>query len=246
MKHPLILGLLSLLILGGVGYWFFMHTNRGSSLALYAFGGLHAPLSVKWECAMTTDLWVEEKFSLPLAFDEKTKDSLRGFWYYSYYRQCLFDHGYDFDGRQVPQSTLGSGGDYTNPYLGISFTLPTTLSLVTDNKLDVDLNDKKIFSSFVNDNAAVAIHAYLPNDEIPSVEDATKKFSELDGTASPIETTERIMQNDHELMKLTQADGTKSVMFMTPEKSVVQVLVLDFNGENILERIIETLRFSGQ
>ena len=79
------LSLLFIVVIFGGGYWFLMHTARGGSLALYAIGGGRgAPAAVHLACAVETDPRVNSKFELPLAFDDATKDQLKGFWYYSY------------------------------------------------------------------------------------------------------------------------------------------------------------------
>ncbi len=148
----------------GAGYLFFTKTNRGSSWALYAIAGRHAPLSVKMSCAKETDERVATKFSLPLKFDTKTKNELRGFWYYSYYRGCLFKNGFDFSGNPIPSSTItpqtGKTTQYANPYVGITLSVPQGTIIATDNVLDVDFDDRLHVSQLTFPNGTLVINAY--------------------------------------------------------------------------------------
>jgi hypothetical protein len=172
-----ILGLLLIIFIVFLGYWFFTKTNRGSSWALYAIAGWNAPFSVKTACATKTDANVSKKFELPLKFDEKTKNELRGFWYYSYYRQCLHKAGYDFSGNPIPPSVITQGAgeitQYSNPYSGITLTVPTGTTITTDNTLDVNFDDRLYVSQLTLPQGLLTINAYK------KVEDAQELLTKL-------------------------------------------------------------------
>lgn len=213
----------SFLIAGIIGYWFTMHTVRGSSFALYVIGGWHAPLGVKWKCAAKTDLTVDKKFTLPLLFDQKTKNELKGFWYYSYYRQCLYDSGYDFKGNAIPKSTI-TEGVYTNPYGGFSFSVPVNTSLMSDNVLDVDFHDQLLVSMLKTDKAELSVHMYLKDTDITTFINLSDTLKNISLQTAPINARE-IFENANglQLLRVTDTDGTEGIIFMTPDLHIVHI-----------------------
>lgn len=150
-------------------FLFFTKTNRGSSLALYTVAGWHAPIDIRISCGKMTDTRVAEKFRLPLNFDRKSKNGLRGFWYYSYYRQCLFDQGYDFNGRKIERSSI-SDGVYYNHLGHFSFNVPEETEIISDNTLDVDFDDRLYVSQISFQDKSLILKTYLEQDEIESLD----------------------------------------------------------------------------
>ncbi len=210
-----------------LGYWFFYHTVRGGSFAVYIFGGIHAPLSVKWECAPITDLRVEKKFTLPLLFDEETKNELRGFWYYSYFRQCLYDHGYDFNGNAVPKSDLtlrGLTSTYTNPYGGFSFTMLQNGVQDVDNKLDVDFNDNLFVSLLTVAGETLQVHTFLKDPDYTTFTQIEENLKHLSMSTADIKSKEVVENgNGVRMLRVHETDGTEGIVFMTPALHVIHI-----------------------
>lgn len=215
----------SLVIL--VGYIFFAHTNRGSSYALYMFGGWHAPIQTKWSCGKQTDVRVAEKFTLPLLFDEETKDELRGFWFYSYYRQCLFDNGYDFSGNAIPKSFISkqNGIDtYTNTYGGFYFVIPENAVLIKDNTLDVDFDDQLLVSLMALGSDTLNIHVYLKEAEFKSITDIQAELEHLSLSSADISSKEiRKNSNGVSVIRARENTGNEGIVFITQNHAVVHI-----------------------
>jgi hypothetical protein len=222
-RKRIILAAIVLVLLGTVAYWFFMHTNRGSSWALYAFAGIRAPLDVKIACAHSTDARVAKKFQLPLDFTEDAKDALRGFWYYDYYRECLYKHGYDFSGRRI-ESTFFGQGTYTNRFAGFSLVVPASASLTSDNALDVDYDDHLYTSELNLGTGTVVIHAYLKDNKQTFV-DSIEQISALEETI--VSQTPLVNPQGMRVIEFTGANGTRGIAFKTPDDWAVYVFSTD-------------------
>jgi len=222
-KKKIIISGTTVLIAMLIGYWFFYHTVRGGAFAVYIFGGIHAPLSVKWECGAITDANVEKKFMLPLLFDEKTKNELRGFWYYSYFRQCLYNNGYDFSGNVVPDSNI-SENTYSNSYGGFSFSVPEKTTLTSDNKLDVDFHDQLLVSTLTMGSETLFIHAYLKNDDFKTFDDLKTNLQYISLSKADIENSD-IVKNAQgaEVLRVRDIEGTEGIVFLTPSLHVVYI-----------------------
>ncbi|MFM2374612.1 MAG: hypothetical protein RLZZ234_607 [Candidatus Parcubacteria bacterium] len=217
----------AVLVISLFGYYFIMHTNRGSSLALYAIGGWHAPLGVKIACGKDTDVRVYNKFLLPLAFDEDTKDQLRGFWFYSYYRDCLFAHGFDFKGNPVPHSTIvGDGSSYrfTNEYAGFSFVVPSSTVLATDNNLDVDYDSDLFHTILTTADGLIVADTYVAHDLFKTPGDIPLHYREEPMSRTTILEANTISTPTHlDVFSVREADGTTRLIFMTPLGYVVDI-----------------------
>ena len=209
-------------------YFFFMHTVRGGSISLCVVGGWGAPIETRWKCAAITDLNVDEKFTLPLDFDQSAKDALKGFWYYSYYRQCLFDNGYDFSGDAVPPSKLVPVGEemqYKNTYGGFSFSVPKNSVILHDNKLDVDFNDKLLVSALDVGGGTLTVHTYLKDDDYKTIADLNEKLTKLTFESPTIEEKEIIKSDDSlEMLRVRDASGIEGLVYINPDGHVVFVM----------------------
>ena len=235
-------GLRVLVVLGVLlsSYWYFGHTVRGGSISLYVVGGWHTPLKVKWGCAQETDQRVVTKFELPLNFDQTSKNELKGFWYYSYYRQCLYNHGYDFSGNPVPPSTvtLTSGVSlYTNQYGGFSITAPDTVTINSDNLLNVDDNDQLLTSLLTVGTTSIGVHVYLTPEDFPTYESILNTMETLPQSLTPlVSKQENVSMNGTKFVRATDAEGAEGFIFLTPSNHLVYVF-----GESITKNTINAL-----
>lgn len=137
------------------------YTHQGRVFGLYAFAAFKTPLDIKMRCIEETNDRVYEKFLLPLAFDEESKNALREYWHFSYYRQCLFKAGYDFYGAPIPPTELTAVNDtyvYKNHFTDISFTTATTTSIVYDNTTDPDNDDYTVGSQLLIGSETVTVN----------------------------------------------------------------------------------------
>lgn len=137
-------------------------THDGRVLGLYSFAALRAPFDAKMTCAKETNIRVAQKFEAPLNFDEDSKNALREFWHFSYYRECLFKAGFDFYGNPIEPASLtpGSNGGYTykNPFAGIQFTTDEPTTLVYSNITNPDLDDYTIASLLMVTGEPISVH----------------------------------------------------------------------------------------
>jgi hypothetical protein len=235
--------LLCLTIISGIGYYFITKTNRGSSILLYVVGGWSAPTGVKWECAHETDRRVEEKFKLPLAFDEETKNQLRGFWYYSYFRDCLAAYGYDFSGRSIPSSTLVQDGapyTYSNIYGGYSFTLTEDARIIEDNTLNVDYDDRLFASTLKVAGQKLAVDTYQKYEDIGSFEELIAIYDAHPLSYTPRESL-RVATSTTGMRTLIikEVDTTTRIVGITPSRKL-----FDIHGMSLNASLIETITTS--
>lgn len=213
-QKKLLAGLGIILAIAALGYWFFFKTIRGSSLALYAVAGWHAPLSVRFECARETDSRVAEKFLKPLNFDPASKDLLKNFWFYSYYRGCLFQDGYDFKGNAVPRSAI-NGDVYNNPFAGISFRLAPGSAIAKDNALNVDIDDQLYISQIHTPTQTLSLHYYTNDDQYKNFEDLNQKFQGIRGeTAQVVEKTVGILPDKTMDLHFSLDNGNSGIIFL--------------------------------
>lgn len=224
-----------------------MKTNRGSSLALYIAGGWHAPLSIRWDCGQETDRRVKEKFLLPLEFDRASKNLLRGFWYYSYYRECLFKQGYDFKGNPIPISNLSvtdSGTEYVNPFADIQFKiLRNDLKIVTDNELNVDIDDRLHISKLKSDSDEIEIKTYITKTDPESLKDVLVQFEKISAEDSAL-LHQAITEKSNSKFKITQSDGSPALIFFTPNNHIIYISASRENKEKIIEEINSSILLS--
>ena len=137
----------------------FSHTGR--IYGLYIFGGVKAPVTTKISCAKETNTRVYEKFQSPLAFDEESKNALREYWHFSYFRECLFKHGYDFVGNTIKATELvPENGElvYRNHAAGVTFRVPEGSHMVYDNITNPDLDDYLIASLILIKDQSIFVY----------------------------------------------------------------------------------------
>ena len=219
-------------------------TMTGRILSLYAFGGFWATPSIKWTCAHEATNRVAEKFTLPLKFDEATKNELREFWHFSYYRACLFEKGYDFGGRIIKRSTvepMGTNARYTNYFGGFTLEASSTMRILEDNAVDPDIEDRRVSSAIlVNDSpvTVLAFRTYETANSLDTFEPFFEHFSSSTGSAISSERT----TNSHgiETIVREQDDGLYGFAALIPSTGrFMQVFAPTENRE-----LIDSLRNS--
>jgi len=239
LKKSFIIATIAGIVLGG-SWYYLTQTARGGSYALYVAAAWGTPIGIKFDCAKETDKRVDQKFQLPFNVDQDVKDALKGFWYYSYYRQCLYDAGYNFSGDKIqPSSITPDTPDalYTNPLGGFSFRIPEGTTIVSDNKLNVDFDDRLFVSSLETSSETISIHVYVTYRDIKTVEDITKIIKQIPGTVGSITGTIFEKSNSGvDIVYMKQDDDMQGVAFVTPQGHVVFVA-----GSNLLEPIIKTV-----
>jgi hypothetical protein len=243
-RAKVIMSILFFAAIFGGGYWFLMHTARGGSLALYAIGGRGAPAALHLACAEEADPRVNSKFELPLAFDEATKDQLKGFWYYSYFRECLFENGYDFKGNTVAPSTITAKGEvsfYENKYMGFSALVPAHTTLALDNALNVDFDDSLFFSLLRIDSGKAAIEAYTKRDPFTSFDTLRDQYVMNPLTKTPIvDIATRTSIHNVQMLYITEANASTRLVFMGTNGRVISISTKDIPAQT-LEAIASTI-----
>ena len=236
-KIVVILSIIIALIL--LGYWFFAKTVRGNSWALYLAGGWHAPFAVKWECAKQTDKDVEAKFSRPLKFDEASKNLLKNFWYYSYFRSCLYKHGYDFSGYPIPESLIAIN-IYENKLAGISFNIPEQSLISLDNSLDVDVDDRLFVTEIKTPAGLLHMQYYSKHDVFTSNEELNSKMQSIPMTGGMI-TQKKIVElaSGAGAIEFRQTDGNIGLALVSPDGKVYIIY-----GEENLQAELENIKLS--
>lgn len=137
------------------------YTHEGRILGLYTFAAFKAPLTNKITCAQVTNARVEDKFLLPLNFDQASKDALREYWHFSYFRECLFKAGYDFYGNKIAPtevSEMNGVQEYKNYFADISLQSNTPITIVKDNVTNPDFDDYIIASQLSLDGKLFTIN----------------------------------------------------------------------------------------
>jgi hypothetical protein len=159
-KKVVVYGASALIALVLLGAWL-QYTHTGRVYGLYAFAAFKAPLSVKYACVKDTNARVEEKFLEPLPLDQASINGLREFWHFSYYRQCMFLHGYGFYGTAfAPSELVAENGilRYRNYFAKVGFTLPSPARIVVDNETDPNMDDYLIASELEVMGTPVSVH----------------------------------------------------------------------------------------
>ncbi len=228
-------------------FFYLTQTTKGGSYALYIAGGWHAPISVKIRCAEETNLRVDNKFKLPLLIDEKSKDKLKGFWYYSYYKECLHNAGYDFSGNKILNSIIEFvNGEfiYKNIISGIYFVMPKGAEIVRDNILNVDFDDRLLISTLkVNKDSNIFIHTYINNKDLKNFNDVDAKLSHISTTNGKI--IDKIYRRNSysvDFIELRQDDGMYGFIFFTPDGYFINIFG-DQSIEKIMNDIMQTVQF---
>jgi hypothetical protein len=198
MKRFFIFGILPLGVFITAASLWLLFTHNGKVVSLYAFGAFKAPLETKVSCIKSSNQKVQDKFSAPLNFDEDSKNGLREFWHFSYYRACLFAAGYDFYGNKIGQTELVQKGDlyeYKNPFAHVSFLVPKDTVMALTNAINPDLDDYLIANELRvgNDDVFVYMDRSYKVDNMAALADAYAGFEAKKGfksdTLSPVANT---------------------------------------------------------
>jgi len=204
---------------------FFLNPARYEAIPMYVFAVSGIPVSIKVPCAIEADTRVSEKFSVPPDFDRKSINSLRGFWHFSFYKQCLFRDGYDFEGEKITASEITRDGLYTNHWSGFSLSIPSEASIITDNETDYEIDDRLYTSVIKSGEDTVQINFYTKYD-FENLNDmflSTNAFTNTDGIVLEKELLEsgngfRLKMNTYE--GYVFMDGEKVVQIYTDNVDV--------------------------
>jgi hypothetical protein len=214
-------------ILGSSLYTYSTQTVRGRVLTMYAGGGFFAPVGTKIACAKQTDQKVAEKFTLPLNFDQESKDLLREFWHFSYYRACLFDAGYDFGGRKVAHSEIIEESGkliYKNHFAKISFEVPAGTTIVTDNITNPDIDDYVITSSLQVGTDVVIVQADRSKKSVADLKELEAGFTGFATTsATVLGKSYRTSQTGSAILAAHQDDAQFGFLSFTPNKLAISI-----------------------
>lgn len=219
-------------------------THDGRVLGLYSFAALRAPFDAKMTCAKETNIRVAKKFEAPLNFDEDSKNALREFWHFSYYRECLFKAGFDFYGNPIePASLTPTGNDrytYKNPFAGIEFTTDQPTTLVYSNITNPDLDDYTIASLLMVSGEPISVHfdrsyKQTSRDEFTT---AFAGFESKEGFTS--ETLERLPDAGDSILHYADGELVGYVIHF-PGDHIVTVYGQK-SAEPILEKIATTIK----
>lgn len=240
----------ALMALGVVilGYWFFSSTARGGSVILYAVGGFRAPLSIRMGCVSDVEQNMNQKFSLPLDVDSDTKDVLKGFWYYSFLRQCLHNNSYDFNGKKIDPSTItyaNGAGQYTNTYAGIGFSVPDGTRISVDNALNVNVDDQLFRSELKLGDQAFHILSYAEYADAPSFDDLMNAEStgRLASVSSAI-TGRRVSQEPGagQTLWVNDQNGSQGAILVKPGGGLIYIYA-NASSSEMMEHIVGSAQF---
>lgn len=228
----------------GILYGLAEHTHSGRILSLYTFGGFKAPVGVKIGCAKETNLRVEEKFTLPLDFDNESKNALQEFWHFSYYRDCLFRAGYDFGGTRILPSTMVSLDEsfslYTNYFGGIKFIVPGSSMLANDNVTDPDTEDRRLTSLIRIGDTTLTVLIYRNYDDLETFQELQTGFPAFSTSTGAI-IKQEIFENEAgvNLLFVQQDDGLHGFVTINEQGQVMQIF-----GHNLPSALLQKIRDS--
>lgn len=147
-----------------IGLLWYFFSVRILTASVYVMLGWHAPLGFKVDCVRQTEKLVTQKFLLPLAFDQASKDGLRQFWHYSYYTGCLQNLGYDHYGDHIPESRI-TDGKYVNTFGKFSLDVGD-VRIISDNQVDVAYDDRLMLSTLSQNDEVVTVGWYKKYDSM--------------------------------------------------------------------------------
>lgn len=226
-----------------VAYLYFAHTTRGKVLSLYAFGSFKAPISQKITCAKQTDQKVQNKFTLPLDFDQDSKNALREFWHFSYYRACLFEAGYDFYGNKIAFSSITKTNNetrYQNNFSKISFAVPNNAIIVSDNSVNPDLDDYIITSIIRVDDYEIIVQADRSKKDVTSLSELEDKFTGFATTSAAIvDRKQTTNQAGSAILAIHQEDAMFGFLTLNPEHLAITVY-----GEKLPKSLLDMIESS--
>lgn len=236
-----VMGIIAVILV--CAYLLSTQTYRGRVLSLYVFGGFWAPVSLKYDCAKESRAKVEEKFTLPLDFDEASKNALREFWHFSYYRECLFDNGYDFGGNPIPDSEIvkrDDGTHYINYFAGTDIIVPDGTTILVDNATNPDEEDRLIASVLLIEGKQVYVNAYRSFDDVNSLDSLSDTFVNFASSTGDIISKEIARSaNGADVIAITQDDTYTGFVTYSPIGRVVQVF-----GSNISDEVRRGIQHS--
>ncbi|MDC1205404.1 hypothetical protein N8083_00990 [Candidatus Pacebacteria bacterium] len=242
MKRKLIIIALSIFIALSFLYLFVEYTTRGRVMGMYTFGGFKAPISEKINCAKETDKKVAEKFTRPLDFDEESKNALREYWHFSYYRACLFEAGYDFSGNKIPRSTIVTDTvpRYANYFGGIDFLVPNDTIIIEDNITNPDIEDRRISSHLQIGENDLTILVYRDFDDTDTFADLQKDFVSFSTSTGNV--TEQVVVTSEtgvSMLRIQQDDGLSGFALIGADGKIIQIF-----GENLPKELLRTIRLT--
>jgi hypothetical protein len=237
---------LAIAVVLGVLYAFGTYTYSGRVSGLYVFGGFFAPVGVKYECTKESLALVEEKFMLPLDFDALSKQQLREFWHFSYYRACLFRAGYDFGGNVIAPSELTPSTDslhYRNYFAGIDMKVPNGTIISVDNITNPDIEDRLIASQLLVNGATVYVYAYRSYDDADTYDALALSFTHFATSTGEI-VGGKVPADTPTVRAFTATDSTGLSGFVTrsPKGRVIQVFGENMSSETITQ-LLSSLSF---
>ncbi|MCB9810836.1 MAG: hypothetical protein H6779_00955 [Candidatus Nomurabacteria bacterium] len=243
MKKVLVYGVLPIAVFLIVLYVLASFTHTGRVWSLYFLAAPKAPLAVKYDCIKETNQKVYDKFLLPLEFDEVSKNDLREYWHFSYYRACLFKAGYDFWGNEIPPTSLlqkDSHTEYTNYFADISLTLPPQTKLALDNEVNPDHDDYIIASILELDGNEIYINvdrSYKPAN-MATLKNEFAGFQSQKDFKSP----DLVFQSETKENVAAFSDGKLyGYVVLIPNRHIVKIYT-DKDGSETLDQIMTTFK----
>jgi len=170
---------------------------------------------------------VQKKFELPLLFDRASKNALREFWHFSYYRACLFRAGYDFYGNPIkPSEIVRTNGEsrYMNYFGGFSFSVPESTELSIRDVTDPDIEDRKISSTLIVDEHQITVLLYKNYEDSTTTELLREAFMHFENSTTTFDQSS-IARNGFDIDVLTakDADGNYGFSALLRDGKVLQV-----------------------
>lgn len=210
-----------------LGLIWYLFATRITTLALYVMIGMKAPLATRIECAKETEGLVTEKFSLPLLFDQASKDGLRTFWHYSYYASCLQNNGYDHSGNPIPVSTVNDGR-FINHFGKFSLAM-TDAKIISNNQVDADYDDRLIISDLHWRDHDIFVGFYKKYDPktISEMKSEWTHFPYSDETFSSISIQD-------EILTASDSSGMRGCLRLYDERPII------IYGQNLNSKVCAT------
>jgi len=216
-----------LIILALVALLCFLNLTRTRTASMYLFMARSTPWNIKWECIKKTESQVNQKFTLPLQFDKTSKNALREFCHYSYFRSCLNNNGYDIHGQPIPQKNISQTNSqfvYSNPQAKVTISSSSPIQILTNNQLNPDYDDRILMSEISIDNQPLNLHVYTKHDDIHDLNSAAsliKHFSTTQGNISDL--SQLTNQANIPYLFIQQSDYISGILFVTPDNRIVEL-----------------------
>jgi hypothetical protein len=176
--------------------------------------------------------------------DEAGRTGLAEYWHYSFYRNCLYNAGYSFLGKPLPQATLLSGATdvrYTNPLAGATLSLPSGTTQELDNVLDVNFDYRLLRSSFLVGTSTIVFDTYTTHEYIHSLADVPMYLDHLPTTGGSIfESKERTNLLGTPYLWVEQNDGYCGGIVVTPVEKILH-LYAPCSERKLINQILDSL-----